>query len=553
MKGKAGEMGVMAVRAEDVAAIEGVLDRIDELLADASPDPAEPSGALWSIVLGVFGLIPRTSWVLAALAGTALVRPSFTAFLALGSSGLASALAVPYPWWRSATLALAGLASLIVAFRSRGRPRTRTEVLLATLVPLGLVLLSVLRGSSALLSSLPAMHLSLWASESPSAFVGLVTIGAVLASLPQTRARTRARLSAALAFAAALGLFFIGSSAFRERFGGDLFAAAGSPIPVTEAPLTMIREVTIPGRASRLLLSPGGGSFAVALTSPDEDEDESAFLVESAPGRLEPVRALALEFIDDERVLIVEKHESRSVLKEAKVKDLGSAVVVQDLPFLAGLDLDADASGSWQVTGYDWAEGNLRLIRGGPTRDALDEVQFPIDDDVPTLVSVNREGVALLARYELPEPALLALAVSPPLVMALELRESGGPGVSLGKSALSPQCFRSPISEAGFYCAASRGDRTALFALPPGASSFEPLGFLPGNFYGNELARGARLLFNSWDGPPLMVDLARRAARRPHGSDTRGAILAWQGNVLAAARVNAEGDETRVSLYTVAR
>jgi hypothetical protein len=34
-------------------------------------------------------------------------------------------------------------------------------------------------------------------------------------------------------------------------------------------------------------------------------------------------------------------------------------------------------------------------------------------------------------------------------------------------------------------------------------------------------------------------------------ADTQGAILAWQGNVLAAARVNVEGDETKVSLYTV--
>jgi hypothetical protein len=394
------------------------------------------------------------------------------------------------------------------------------------------------------------MHLSLWASESPSAFVGLVTIGAVLASLP----RTRARLCAVLAFAAALGLFWIASSAFRERFGGDLFAATGSPMPVTEASLTTVREVTIPGGASRLLLSPGGGIFAVTLAPPDEDEDEnkSAFLIESAPGRLESVRALALDYVDDERVLIVEKHESRFVLKEAKVSDLDSAVVIQDLPPLAGLDLDADVSGSWQVTGYDWAEGNLRLIRGGRERDVPDEIQFPLADDVPTLVSVNRDGVALLARYAVPEPALLTLAVSPPLVMALELRESGGPAVTLGKSALSPQCFRSPLSESGFYCAASADDRTALFALPPGASSFEPLGFLPGTFYGNEVARGARLLFNSWDGPPLMVDLARRVACRPDGSDTRGAILAWQGNVLAAARVNVEGDETKVTLYTVA-
>jgi hypothetical protein len=127
-------------------------------------------------------------------------------------------------------------------------------------------------------------------------------------------------------------------------------------------------------------------------------------------------------------------------------------------------------------------------------------------------------------------------------------RAPGGAGVSLGKSALSPQCYRSPLSEPRFYCVATDGRRTALFSLSPESSSFESLGVLPGTFYGNEVARDARLLMNPWNGPPLLVDLARNVAFR---ADIQGAILAWQGNVLAAARVNLEGDETRVSLYTV--
>jgi hypothetical protein len=451
---------------------------------------------------------------------------------------------MPDPWWRSATLLLAGVAALSVAFRARGLPRRRPDVFLATLVPLGLVLLSGLRGATAFLSSLPAMHASLWASETPSAFVGLVAIGAVLASLP----RATARFGAALALVLAIGLAFIGSSAFRERFGGDLFATPGAPIPVREASLTRIREVTIPGGASRLWLSPGGASFTVALVPPDEDADEAAYLVETAPGRLESLRAIALEYLDEERILVLEKSDNRAVLKALLVSDLESAVVVQELPLLAGLDLDADASGNWQVTGYDWLEREFLLIRGSLHGGGPEEVRFPIDDDGATIISVNREGIALLARYEVPGSEFLVLPSSSRLVMSLELSESGGSEVSLGRSALSPQCYRSPLSEPRFFCAATDGRRTALFSLLPESSSFEPLGFLPGTFYGNEVERGARLLMNPWDGSTLLVDLARKVAFR---ADTQGAILAWQGNVLAAARVNVEGDETKVSLYTV--
>ena len=544
MKDKPGETARMAVGAEDVSAMEQVLDRVDGLLSDTPTTAEAPTGRIWSVVLGLLGLIPSISWVVAALAATALARPWFTTLLALGASGLASAVALPDPWWRSSSLALAGIACLVVAARKRGVPRSRSEILLAALVPFALVILSSLGAAGAFVSSLPAMHASLWAGENPSAFVGLVAIAGVLASLP----RPTARLGAALALVAALGLAFIGSSAFRQRFGGDLFAGPGAPIPVSEASLTRIREVTVPGGASRLWLSPAGASFAVGLVPADEDADEAEYLVETAPGRLESVRAIALEYLDEERILVLEKGENRALLKAVLVSDLESTFVVQELPLLAGADLDADSSGGWQVTGYDWLEREFLLIRGGLHGGAPEEVRFPIDDDGATIVAVNREGVALLARYEVPGPGFLVLASTPRLVMALELSKPGGAGVSLGKSALSPQCYRSPPSEPRFYCVATDGRRTALFSLRPESSSFESLGVLPGTFYGNEVARDARLLMNPWDGPPLLVDLARNVAFR---ADIQGAILAWQGNVLAAARVNLEGDETRVSLYTV--
>lgn len=544
MKGKGGESGRMEVRAEDVTAIEEVLDKVDVLLSDAPPAAAAPTGELWSIVLGVLGLIPKTSWVLAALAGTALARPSFTALLALGAAGLASALALPDPWWRSTSLALAGVASVSVAFRARGLPRTRTEVRLAILVPLVLVALSGLGGVRALLSSLPAMHASLWASESPSAFVGLVAIGAALASFP------RARLLAALAFASALGIALVGTSAFREKLGGDLFGAPGAPIPSREVSLAALREVAFPGGAFRLLLSPRGGRVGVALAAVESDW-ESDYLVESAPGRHFSMRAVALEYVDEGRILVLSRNGDRAELKIQGI-DGESSDVLHDLPLLAGVELDWDPSGMWQVTGFDWLEGAFVLLRGSFDDDAPpSELRFSSEDERSTVVAVSPEMGALVARYDEPELASFALFASPRLTMALSLEKGTGSGTRLGESILSPNCFRRPSFDAGFYCIAADENRTGFFSLAPESPSFEPLGFVSGVLYGREVAPGGRLVLNPLDDAPLLVDLERRAALRPRNPDLRGAILAWQGEVLAAARVNADGDETKVTLYTV--
>jgi hypothetical protein len=452
-------------------------------------------------------------------------------------------VAVPDPWWRAATLVLGAIAALSVAYRARGLPRKRTDLLLSTLVPLALVMLSAVRGAIVLISPLPAMQASLWASESPSAFVGLVAIGAVLASLP----RTTARLGAAFALAAALGLAVVGSSSFRERFGGDLFAASGDPIPVREATLERIREVEVPAGVSRLLLAPGGSGFSVALVSAEEG-DEISYLVETSPGRLAMVPAIALDYLDDERLLVLEKSESRAELKLLEVSHPEAAVSIHVTPLLAGVEIEADASGMWQLTGYG-LEGEFLLIRGSLQDGLPEEVRFPMEDDLPTIVSINRDGVALLARYEVPGAEFLVLPRSSPLVMSLDLAERGGPGLRLGRSALSPQCYRSPLSDPRFFCAATDGRRTALFSLLPESSSFEPLGFLPGTFHGTEVERGARLLMNPWYGSPVLVDLVRKVALR---ADLQGALLAWQGSVLAAAEVYGGGNQTIVSLYTVA-
>jgi hypothetical protein len=259
------------------------------------------------------------------------------------------------------------------------------------------------------------------------------------------------------------------------------------------------------------------------------------------------VTAIALDYLDDERLLVLEKSESRAELMVLEVSNPEAAVSIHETPLLAGVEIEADPSGLWQLTGYG-LEGKFLLIRGSLQGGLPEEVRFPMEDDLPTIVSINRDGVALRAHYEVPGAEFLVLPWSSRLVMSLELAERGVPGLSLGRSALSPQCYRSPLSEPRFFCAATDGRRTAFFSLLPESSSFEPLGFLPGTFHGNEVERGARLLMNPWYGPPVLLDLTRKVAFRVAAE---GALFAWRGNVLAGARMNVDGDETRVTLYTV--
>ncbi len=542
LKGASGETARMAVRAEDVRAVEEVLDRVDGLLGDSPLTAGYPTERLWSLVLGLLGLIPSTSWVVVALAGAALVRPSLFTQLALGASGLASAAVLLAPWWRAASLALASIATIVLALKNRSLPRTRRDALLAALVPLCLFLLSTLAVLPALVSAIPVMYASLWASESPSAIVGLVGVGAVLLSFP----RTPARLGGALALSAALGVALLGSSALRERRGGDLFASSGGPVPVRKASLPLIREVTVPGAVSRIALSPRGESFAAALVSREEEEKDIAHLVEREPGRFEPLRALALGYLDEQRILFVEHGEGRAVLKVAAVSNLDSAEVVHALPLLGGLVLESDAAG-WMVSGYDWMDGSRVLVRGGFGSAPPEEIRFSSESDATVMAASG--DAALSARYDFAPFSFLPLASSPRLVMELEVETKSGTRTNLGASLLMPYCFAAAaFVDPGFYCAVMSGQQTGLFFLPAGSSSFEPLGSIPGMFHANEAAANGWLLLNRADGPPNLFDRDRGAVLE---LSEQVRSLAVRNEVLATVRGGDRDDESVVSLYTV--
>lgn len=574
----------LPISAEDVAELDGLLDRVDDRLGYTPARSGGPSGRIWSSILFVFGLLPSL-WSLIVLGALALVRPIEGTLAALGAGALAAAawrllrpgLGLPWlPSWCLLIVGSAGVACLVAArkARRRGSEQTARELLLAVLVPLALVLVSSLGAMLALLSVLPWMHLHLWARESLTALIGLLASAAALATWPRPRARVG---SAALVVLAA-GLLFAGSLAFRERASGDVFRSMGRPFPIRGAGLEQIREVDVPATVSELWLSPRGTSFAVATVAPRADEryrppGATEFLASAGDGSLSSIRALAVGFLDEDRLAVLEEDRGRMVLRVVPLSNPSSGAVVHEMPLLSGPRLWTSAdSGAWRVLGQAMEDHDeLIALEGKLDSDEIEERHYPLEGGEGASVTTGRQGWALSTFYELfqnprwgsASPFLYAFTLSSGSHMVVELRV-GRPGDaprSIGKTALLPTCLSGPPGEPRFFCTASDGERTGVWSFEPTSGSWEPLGFVSGDFYARESPslEGRRLVLSGWNAEPVLVQLNRRTVLLPSREPTPGSsrrdwgIVAWNGETLASARRKAEGDETTVSFYTVYR
>jgi len=184
-------------------------------------------------------------------------------------------------------------------------------------------------------------------------------------------------------------------------------------------------------------------------------------------------------------------------------------------------------------------------------------------------VHVNRDGWALSASYVLlergegdgPSPLyflLLGVPASP--VVELRVSPAGESPRSIGRTALVLGCADGSLTDTRFYCWAGDGERTTVGSFDPASGSWEPRGFLAGNLFGSDAAEAGRgrLVLTRWNETPLLLDLERGTALRPVPNDARmekesWGMVAWQADVLAAARPSGGGDETTVSLYTLSR
>jgi heat shock protein HtpX len=567
----------MAVSSDDVATIESLLDRVDVQLAAALPrtgrTPRMETERLSAVVLVLAALL-SSSFSIVALALLAIVRPARVTIVAASAAGLGWALWTvlrsntegELTLWRVALVLLVGAACLAFAWKRRGEGTdTTNDVGLAVGGLLLLVVLGAPEAIRSLFSSLPAMELHLWARTSSLVFTGLAGLFAVLV----TRRRAPARIGAAPVLALAALFLFLGSRPFRERCASELFAVPGSRIPVRSARLEKLREASVPGRGYRLVLSPDGERFALG-TVPSGDEYryeygmsyEVDYRVETADGRLDTVRAIALDYLDEDRLVVLGKDGGRSVLRVLSLPELESVSIVEDLPLLPGVELEVDAAlGAFQLTGTDIDEVELVVVRGRVDSGPAEELRFPLGGDVPTLAAVSRDGVALTQRYEVPKalkagngvlPYWLLAGSNPRFIKELSLIRPGDERRSLGKTALDVYCFRGPISETRFFCSATDSERTGIWSFEPESDRWEPIGFLHGHSLGGEIARDGRVVLRPWDRAPVLVDVEGGRGLLLDGLDEEDYdLLVVRRSRLATVRTDSDRDETAVTLYTV--
>ncbi len=323
---RAGRISSVPLRAEDVAAAQGSLDRLDgQLAARAQPNwrsSARKVAAVAALV-AVASLDFGWTWIPLLLA---LAFPSAWSLGALGmlmtARAVASALeGVVSPIgqlsWVVTTLAITiGVAALVVAWR--------------------------------------------WAASADP---------------------RRNRRLAQVALVSAAALLFIGAQAYGAR---------AASLDWAEANAEVITRIGAEGHGFRVQLSPHGRHVAIQTIDPTrrssayDDEDGYngvawRFTVADATGGAAPpprtIEALGLMFLDERRALVLRTLASPGDSLVITAEDLQRDSVVtwqRRLPPLAGPTLSVDQrTGRWSVIGHDRDVGEVVIVRGSVDSDSL--------------------------------------------------------------------------------------------------------------------------------------------------------------------------------------
>jgi hypothetical protein len=436
-------------------------------------------------------------------------------------------------------------------------------VVLGTLLPLLVLLSSLLGAVRALASSLPMTFLHSWAASFPGFLAGAVALAAVLV----LRRKVLAYAGASILLVAGGAFLFLGSSSFRERFSEDVFARPLEPIPTRDVALEELRSVVIPGGVLRLALSPSGARVAAAVIAPGGEPSYGTYttevFLESAPGELASFRAMAFDFLDEDRLLVLGMEPGRAVLE---LRDLGAgttSTIATGLPILASPRIQTYGDG-WWVVGSDWETEENVLVRGSVGSPESEEIRLGYPD-WSGLLAVNRSGWALGPEYEMPDfggwdesvvpyaPWLL-YTLGSSFVTELRLTPPGEPSVGVGESTLTVSCVAG-ATENRFFCAASEVESTSLWTFEPETLRWEPLGKLYGYFHFDDPNGDSPLVMNSAGGVPMLVNVEARTAARlliPQAEATNG-VLAVRGDVVARAVSAEEATSTSVALYRIRR
>lgn len=563
---RTGHRWQMSLRASDIPRVQAVLDIVDARVESGTPvtsvQPAIVRAATFTVLIvslnagmiaaaGVLALtLLRTDAPLVAAAGLAAVAGAFlTWFDPTPTYGV-----LPDEFTLiAATVLLAGgalLAGLAYLRRHDAVPAPGWK--LVGVVGMGAVmswLVPLLGGDG-----IDALALHQAVREWPSTIVlPLALAGAMFCS-----AYRKLRVASAAAVVASAVAAGVGSQAFLNRFGGDLFITPVANVTVRTLDRPA-REFIVPFGINELQVSPGGESIAAVTRRRD---NRATIHIGRAGERLTPVNGDGALFIDDTRALVWTTDGSRTDLREVHVAAPETASWELQVTGIATPAVSLDArTGRWRLvsrTGVNAVETREGTIGTDETRSHEWSVPEGRGSTFMPVAMSGDRALVLEPRFD------LASSLAHPLGTFLSVLASGpqwrstlwalGPdgATDLGTSRLELQCQSLPLTGRG-VCHIFDASRTRFFVMDASARSITAATALPGRFFTGDEPSGGWITGWYQSGliavRPTPVDAIRVAGphdTQPHliaVSDRAAAGVWYEVSPTAALRVDpiAEG------------
>ena len=548
----------LALQSADIARVQSLLDIVDVRLGKVAAAPARIAMSavrlLASFAIAIGLIASQTAVFVAGL--VAVMRPTSPLTAAAGVAALTGAALTfseqvlrqggVYAWFALA-LALCGAALMAVAFANRNDASGPSFA--KQIAPLAVC--AGLAWTVILMSASSAFRLYRAAHEWPSAIVLTLACAGPLMFAPSRKARMAALPVALVALAAA----YLGSPGFVDRFVDDPFVAPAAAVTTRSLARLPVSEFPVGFEAGIMWISPNGRYLAL---SSDDEREQSIIHAGLAGGGLTEVAADEAVFIDESRLLVLERQLRASTLHvidlAAGNHDQWTLSVPVSWPLLS---IDR-RSQTWRLVGHG-ADGNFAGAEGriGDNVAQHTEWQSPPGANDVEILAVSRGALLALehhARRSLMPTSAIALMWVPFLRPTFHLDSRlwtvrANQPARFVESDVDLSCSSSVILDEPATCAAFDGARTRFFTVDPAADRPSPVASLDGRFYPRgDNDRG--WVAGWWESSPVLVHSATGEVIRPNaggGTDVRPQLLAVGETVIAAIASN--GNTATVRIY----
>jgi Zn-dependent protease with chaperone function len=530
----------MLLRGEDVARVQVTLDIVDTRLATATPPPAVMRPLPRVLALIALTLAAPLGQLAVVLIGAlAAAWPSQPVIAAMSLASLGGFVLTwqkqglwlnDDPHWMALALLACAIALAAVAFANR---REQLAPQVSKFAGLLAALILVTCGAAAIISgdSLDLHHAARtwsWVSVLVLAHAGAMAL---------ERRRWLREASVALALAGLVFIYF-GSMSFLERFVKDPFVAPARAVVVKVVSPAPSTEVSVPFEVVSLRLS-SAGRFLAAGT--EDEKEQTTFHAGRVGGSLTPFVADDAAFVDERRLLLLERLSGTSRLRLVDLAAGPDDVWTLSVPVQRARLLFDRASQRWSLLGWN-ASGDIATATGIVEQETVGNLGWKAPDAHVALISGSSSEVLGLEWKTIPgrfgaghHAAFVLWSItdrgsSEWTTTRLQLR--CGPLSSRGEAAL---------------CLAFDGTRTRLFEVNPVTRRLKPLVSIDGWFFRRDEG-GSGAWISGWSGlGSVLLRPSEGTAIRIDGRDgSRADALAISDNVVGAAFVNEKGSTVRL-------